>query len=153
MRPAHIRNTCILVCAVLSVAACSTTRRLGSDEVLYTGVKKIRIEPDSGVVLSAVGCVYRWELRDASGVDVQSGTEDVEIVSLMGTVSEHGSHLHASLAHRDLSVFGGHLRPGCLVNTTAEIVLAELPDTVFTRERDEATGYEELAIRRIDRQF
>ena len=51
------------------------------------------------------------------------------------------------------SVFGGHLRPGCLVNTTAEIVLAELPDTVFTRERDEATGYEELAIRRIDRQF
>ena len=107
----------------------------------------------AGVVLSAVGCVYRWELRDASGVDVQSGTEDVEIVSLMGTVSEHGSHLHASLARRDLSVFGGHLRPGCLVNTTAEIVLAELPDTVFTRERDEATGYEELAIRRIDRQF
>lgn len=52
----------------------------------------------AGVVLSAVGCVYRWELRDASGVDVQSGTEDVEIVSLMGTVSEHGSHLHASLA-------------------------------------------------------
>ena len=50
MRPAHIRNTCILVCAVLSVAACSTTRRLGSDEVLYTGVKKIRIEPDSGAV-------------------------------------------------------------------------------------------------------
>ena len=53
MRPAHVRNTGILVCAVLSVAACSTTRRLGSDEVLYTGVKKIRIEPDSGVVLSA----------------------------------------------------------------------------------------------------
>ena len=107
----------------------------------------------AGVVLSAVGCVCRWELRDASGVDVQSGTEDVEIVSLMGTVSEHGSHLHASLARSDLSVFGGHLRPGCLVNTTAEIVLAELPDTVFTRERDEATGYEELAIRKIDRQF
>ena len=84
---------------------------------------------------------------------MQSGTEDVEIVSLMGTVSEHGSHLHASFARRDLSVFGGHLRPGCLVNTTAEIVLAELPDTVFTRERDETTGYEELAIRKNDRQF
>lgn len=49
----RIRNCCILVCAVLLAAACSTTRRLGSDEVLYTGVKKIRIEPDSGVVLSA----------------------------------------------------------------------------------------------------
>ena len=96
----------------------------------------------AGVVLSAVGCVYRWELRDASGVDVQSGTE-----------AESGCHLHISLSREDLSVLGGHLRPGCLVNTTAEIVLAELPDTVFTRERDEATGYEELAIRKIDRQF
>ena len=36
----------------------------------------------AGVVLSAVGCVYRWELRDASGVDVQSGTEDVEIMEM-----------------------------------------------------------------------
>ena len=59
----------------------------------------------------------------------------------------------ASFSRADLSAFGGHLLPGCVVNTTAEIVLAELPDTVFTRERDEATGYEELAIRRIDRQF
>ena len=100
-----------------------------------------------------MGGGYRWELRDGSGGGVEGGAEDGEIVSLMGTVSGHGSHLHASLARRDLSVFGGHLRPGCLVNTTAEIVLAELPDTVFTRERDEATGYEELAIRRIDRQF
>ncbi len=37
----------------LLVAACSTTRRLGADEVLYTGVRKIRIEPDSGVVFSS----------------------------------------------------------------------------------------------------
>lgn len=130
-------------------------RRLRRGDDLLLEIERLAREESiaAGVVLSAVGCVSRAVLRDASGVDVQSGTEDVEIVSLMGTVSEHGSHLHASLAHRDLSVFGGHLRPGCLVNTTAEIVLAELPDTVFTRERDEATGYEELAIRRIDRQF
>ena len=92
--------------------------RLHRGEDLYESIQRYADAHHiaAGVVLSAVGCVYRWELRDASGVDVQSGTEDVEIVSLMGTVSEHGSHLHASLAHRDLSVFGGHLRPGCLVN-------------------------------------
>ena len=104
----------------------------------------------AGVVLSAVGCVYRWELRDASGVDVQSGTEDVEIVSLMGTVSEHGSHLHASFARRDLSVFGGHLRPGCLVNTTAEIVLLELTGVAFGAGYDPETGYEELVISHLE---
>ena len=100
----------------------------------------------AGVVLSAVGCVYRWELRDASGVDVQSGTEDVEIVSLMGTVSEYGCHLHASFSREDLSAFGGHLLPGCTVNTTAEIVLAEIRSCVFTRRPDSETGYEELEI-------
>ncbi len=100
----------------------------------------------AGTVLSAVDCVYRWELRDASGVTVRRGEEDCEIVSLTGTVSENGSHLHASFARRDLSVFGGHLRPGCLVNTTAEIVLGEIEGVTFTREIDAQTGYEELVI-------
>lgn len=101
----------------------------------------------AGTVLSAVGCVYRWEVRDASGVNIRSGEEDAEIVSLMGTVSEHGCHLHVSFAREDLSAFGGHLRPGCLVNTTAEIVLQELEGFTFTREPDPATGYDELVIR------
>ena len=100
----------------------------------------------AGAVVSAVGCVYRWELRDATGVRIRSGEEDAEIVSLMGTVSENGCHLHASFAREDLSVFGGHLRPGCLVNTTAEIVLAVLDDFRFTRKPDGQTGYDELVI-------
>lgn len=104
----------------------------------------------AAAVLSAVGCLTRWEVRDASGVDVQCGTEDVEIVSLMGTVSCAGSHLHASFARRDLTVFGGHLRTGCVVNTTAEIVLAELADISFTRAPDAETGYDELVVTRTD---
>ncbi len=101
----------------------------------------------AGVVLSGVGCLTRWEVRDASGVRVRSGEEPVEIVSLTGTVAEAGCHLHISLSREDLSVLGGHLRPGCLVNTTAEIVLLELEGTAFSREPDPATGYDELVIR------
>lgn len=52
MKQRRIRDIGLLA-AVLLLAACSTTRRLGEGEVLYTGVKKIRIEPDSGVVLTA----------------------------------------------------------------------------------------------------
>ena len=100
----------------------------------------------AGAVVSGVGCVSRWRLRDATGVRVRSGEEDVEIVSLMGTVSEHGCHLHASFSREDLTTFGGHLLPGCIVNTTAEIVLAEISDCVFTRAPDSETGYDELVI-------
>jgi hypothetical protein len=103
----------------------------------------------AGAVVSGVGCVYRWELRDASGVRVRTGEEEVEILSLMGTVSEHGCHLHASFGREDLSAFGGHLRPGCLVNTTAEIVLVELPGVAFTRAPDPETGYDELVITEV----
>lgn len=52
MSPTRLRNTAIVAAALL-LSACSTTRRLGADEVLYTGVKKIRIEPDSGVVVTS----------------------------------------------------------------------------------------------------
>lgn len=123
--------------------------RLRRGDDLYESITRYAEEQHiaAGTVLSAVGCVYRWELRDASGVTVQHGEEDCEIVSLMGTVSENGSHLHASFARRDLSVFGGHLRSGCLVNTTAEIVLGEPEGVTFTREIDEQTGYDELVIR------
>ena len=100
----------------------------------------------AGTVVSGVGCVSRWHLRDATGVRERSGEEDVEIVSLMGTVSEHGCHLHASFSREDLSAFGGHLLPGCIVNTTAEIVLLELEDFAFDRRPDPETGYDELTV-------
>lgn len=37
----------------------------------------------AGAVVSGVGASPRWRLRDATGVRVRSGEEDVEIVSLM----------------------------------------------------------------------
>ncbi|HIW65568.1 MAG TPA: BamA/TamA family outer membrane protein [Candidatus Alistipes intestinipullorum] len=53
MRPTRIDIRLLgLLAALLLSAACSTTRRIPEGEVLYTGVKKIRIVPDSGVVLT-----------------------------------------------------------------------------------------------------
>ena len=48
--------------------------RLHRGEDLYESIQRYADAHHiaAGVVLSAVGCVYRWELRDASGVDVQS---------------------------------------------------------------------------------
>jgi len=122
--------------------------RLRRGQDLYNEIQKYAREHriKAGTIVSGVGCVYRWELRDATGVRIQSAEEEAEILSLMGTVSENGCHLHASFGRENLSAFGGHLRPGCLVNTTAEIVLLELEGYSFTREPDDETGYDELVI-------
>ena len=98
----------------------------------------------AGVVLSAVGCISRGRIRDASGVTIRTVEDHCEIVSLNGTVSEERCHLHIALSKEDLSTIGGHLCEGCIINTTCELVIAELPGTAIETEFDEETGYDEL---------
>ena len=98
----------------------------------------------AGAVLSAVGCISRGRIRDASGVTIRQIEDHCEIVSLNGTVSENRCHLHIALSREDLSTLGGHLCPGCIINTTCELVIAEIPGTAIEKEFDEETGYDEL---------
>ena len=100
----------------------------------------------AGVVLSAVGCISRGRVRDASGVTIREISDHCEIVSLNGTVSENRCHLHIALSKEDLTTIGGHLCEGCIINTTCELVIAELPGTAIEKEFDEETGYDELVF-------
>ena len=106
----------------------------------------------AGTVVSGVGCVTRARVRDASGVTVRELDEPLEIVSLMGTLSVARTHLHIALAREDLTVLGGHLMEGCIVNTTAEVVLLELDGVRFGAEWDGETGYDELASLSLEEQ-
>jgi uncharacterized protein len=98
-------------------------------------------------VLSGIGSLVDARLRLAGAGEARTIAGDVEILSLAGTIGADGSHLHAALAGADGEVVGGHVAPGCRVRTTAEVLLALLPEWHFTRPRDEATGFAELAIR------
>ena len=102
----------------------------------------------AGVLLSGVGCVTKARVRDASGVTIRNIDEPMEIVSLMGTVSEKRCHLHIAFSKEDLSVVGGHLVEGCIINTTCELVIGEQEEYVYDVEFDEETGYDELIVRR-----
>jgi hypothetical protein len=46
-------------------------------------------------------------------------------------------------------VVGGHVCYGNAVRTTAEVLLAQLPEWNLGREHDPGTGYKELVIRRV----
>ncbi len=101
----------------------------------------------AGTMLTCVGSLTVATLRLANqeGPTVYRG--HFEIVSLVGTLSVNGSHLHLAVSDSTGRTIGGHLLDGCLVYTTAEIVLGELPGLDFRRETDATFGYQELVVR------
>jgi predicted DNA-binding protein with PD1-like motif len=100
----------------------------------------------AGCILCSVGSLTHAALRLANR-DFHSHFDGYfEIVSMTGTLSVHGSHLHASIADGDGRTTGGHLVPGCLIYTTAEIVIAAFPELVYRREPCEQSGYDELVV-------
>lgn len=120
--------------------------RLKRGEDLLESIKAVCTAKNihAGVVLSGVGCLLRGRVRDASGVTIREITDHCEIVSLNGTVSAQRCHIHIALSKEGLSTIGGHLSTGCIINTTCELVIGELPGIDFDVEADPETGYDEL---------
>ncbi len=100
----------------------------------------------AGYMLTAVGSLEVVHLRYANqdkGTPVQA---HVEVVSLTGTFSQ-SAHLHMAVSDSTGRTFGGHLLDGNLVYTTLELVIADLEDVEFVREKDPAYGYDELVVK------
>lgn len=100
----------------------------------------------AGCILSGVGSLDYLRLRLANREFYTDRKDHFEIVSIMGTVSIHGSHLHIAVADGDGQTIGGHLESGCKIYTTAEIVIAAFDDVIYKRELAADSGYEELVV-------
>jgi len=103
---------------------------------------------EAGVLLTCVGSLTDVVLRLANQEEVTKWHGHFEIVSLVGTLSTNGSHLHVAVSDSTGQTRGGHLVNGCKIYTTAELVVGVMPDVVYTREPDPAFGYRELVIRK-----
>ena len=98
-------------------------------------------------VLTCVGSLTRASLRFADSAKISELKGPLEIVSLSGTIASFGgSHLHMAVADKSGQVYGGHVKEGCIIRTTAEIVLGILDGYAFHREIDPDTGYPELVV-------
>jgi len=100
----------------------------------------------AGFILTCVGSLSRAGLRLAARPETTVYEDKFEIVSLTGTLCPDGVHLHLSISDGHGQTLGGHLQDGSLVRTTAELVIGELADVVFTRPLDPETGYDELVV-------
>lgn len=104
---------------------------------------------EAACVLTGVGSLRKAVLRFANQDQAATLSGHFEIVSLTGVLSVHGSHYHIAIADEAGRTYGAHLMEGSEVYTTAEIVLAALPDLRFGRSFDPQTGYPELDIQAI----
>ena len=101
----------------------------------------------SGAILSCVGSLSKLVIRLADGKSILEKEDSFEIVSITGTLSQDGVHIHISVSDNNGNTIGGHLKNGCIVNTTAEVCIQLFDDIVFKREYDKSTGYNELVIK------
>ena len=97
-------------------------------------------------VLQGIGSLDVAQLRFAGAEAPVSLRCDLEILTLAGSVSLDGAHLHMSVSDVRGQVYGGHVASGCTVRTTAEILIALLPEHRFSREIDPDTGFKELVV-------
>lgn len=116
------------------------------------GLELSRFVAENGLraafILTCVGSLRQAALRLANRSETTLYENKFEIVSLVGTLDAEGYHLHLSLSDGQGRTIGGHLMEGCLIYTTAEIVIGEADHLLFSRPFDPETGYPELEVTR-----
>lgn len=112
-------------------------------------------------IVSTVGSLTKTNIRYANDEEGTSLEGHFEIVSLVGNIDYQNGlrsvredrtgsgHVHISCSDENGITIGGHLLPGNIIYTTAEITLVELLDGLFVREPDlgpNGSGYYELKV-------
>jgi uncharacterized protein len=101
---------------------------------------------DAGWIVTCVGSLTQYHLRFANQSAGPKMEGHFEIVSLSGTLSQHGSHLHLAVSDSKGLTTGGHLLDDNIIFTTAEIVIQQSDEYLFKREKDGTTAWEELQV-------
>lgn len=86
-----------------------------------------RQEGGQGFVLSVVGNLSQAVFQCPGKPAPTRLRGELEIITLSGTLSPEGVHLHLSFSDGDCRVWGGHLEPGTLVLRGADLLVGFLP--------------------------
>jgi predicted DNA-binding protein with PD1-like motif len=122
--------------------------RLKPNEDLKQTLKIFALQENikAGFILTAIGSLKVATIRFANQDRSTVLSEKFEILSLNGTIATTGVHLHIAISDKQGKTIGGHLDDGCIIYTTAEIVIGISEEYTFLRTLDQQTGYKELEI-------
>ena len=80
----------------------------------------------SGFVLGVVGNLTKASFQCPGQVEPTVLEGDLEVITLNGTFSPEGVHLHLSLSDGACQVWGGHLEPGTIVQKGVDLLIGVL---------------------------
>jgi predicted DNA-binding protein with PD1-like motif len=124
--------------------------RLPPGEDLRRALEATATAAGSGsFVVSGIGSLWHPRLRFAAAEAETQLEGPFEILSLSGSITPEGAHLHIAVADGQGQVVGGHLCHGSRVRTTAEILLACPDGWQLSRLDDATTGYQELHVQAL----
>jgi predicted DNA-binding protein with PD1-like motif len=130
--------------------------RLKPGQLFKEEIEKIAVDRGikAGVLLSVVGglenAVLRMAGSDIDNQTVKTWNKKFEIVSGTGTISSAGCHIHVALSDKEGKVIGGHLKDGCIVAYTVEVVIGIFDDVEYLREFDKETRFNELVVKSVE---
>ena len=99
----------------------------------------------SGFVLGVVGNLSQAAFQCPGQAEPTILEGDLEIITLQGTVSPEGVHLHLSFSDGSCQVWGGHLEPGTLVQKGADLLVGLLEEDQGTVARPTGSNPRQLA--------
>ena len=80
----------------------------------------------SGFVLGVVGNLTKASFQCPGQAEPTVLEGDLEVITLNGTFSPEGVHLHLSLSDGACQVWGGHLEPGTIVQKGVDLLIGTL---------------------------
>lgn len=122
--------------------------RLKPNQDLRQSLQNFALEKNitAGFILTAAGSLKEASIRFANQDKAIVLNNYFEILALNGTIANTGCHLHITVSNQYGNVIGGHLVDGCIIYTTAEIIIGSSDNFSFIRNMDRETGYPELEI-------
>ena len=102
----------------------------------------------SGFVLGVVGNLTRASFQCPGQAEPTVLEGDLEVITLNGTFSPEGVHLHLSLSDGACQVWGGHLEPGTIVQKGVDLLIGVLEQREDrpARQTAEAAPRIEIAV-------
>ena len=100
----------------------------------------------SGFVLGVVGNLTKVSFQCPGQAEPTVLEGDLEVITLNGTFSPEGVHLHLSFSDGACQVWGGHLEPGTVVQKGVDLLIGVLEQREGRPARQTAAPRIEIAV-------